>query len=75
MRRSLPTRLLIDAVSLYQQCYAKLREEVLIPLCKSIQDTITDDDEKQFVAHLRNEIQRLKRTRKTDSSNKGQCLM
>ena len=50
-------------------------EEVLIPMCKSIQDTITDDDEKQFVAHLRNEIQRLKRTRKTDSSNKGQCLM
>ena len=36
-------------------------EEVILPFCKSIEDSIPSDKEKEFVVHLRKEIQCLKK--------------
>ena len=41
-------------------------DEVIIPFCKSIEDNIPKETEKEFVVHLRKEIQRLKKSFKKD---------
>ena len=49
-------------------------EEVMLPFCRTIEDTISDEKEKDFIAHLKNEIQRLKKVGKAEVKTKGQCL-
>ena len=45
-------------------------EEVILPFCKSIEASIPEAKEKEFVVHLRKEIQRLKKSFKDESKQK-----
>ena len=45
-------------------------EEILLPLCQSINNTVSKDTEREFVIHLKTEIQRLKKGSKDVEKNK-----
>ena len=50
-------------------------EEILVPFCKSIDESISPEKEKEFIVHLRKEIQRLKKVNKTEiNTNKSECV-
>ena len=50
-------------------------EEILLPFCKSIDESIPTEKEREFIMHLRKEIQRLKKVGKTEmTSNKSECV-
>ena len=45
-----------------------------MPICHSIGETITSEKEKEFIVHLKKEIQRLKRVGKSASNVKANCV-
>ena len=51
-------------------------EEIILPLCKTIDEAIPIEKEKDFVTHLRNEIQRLKKSGRNAAkvARKGKCI-
>ena len=51
-------------------------EEIILPFCKTIDEAIPIEKEKDFVTHLRNEIQRLKKSGKNAAkvARKGKCI-
>ena len=61
---------------LQNRCSPKyFAEEVILPLCLRISETISDENEKEFVIHLRKEIQRLKKAGKeSQKGKKGRCV-